>query len=115
MADDKKKLNLDDLHAEVFEKLNTSENSDEISHNSEKFNAILDSYDRYLDEKQKQLRQKPVQTKDIVADEDAVKETLKTYYAINKKLQQQIETGAELSANDIKLLVSMMTALNGGA
>lgn len=112
---DKKKLDLEKLHDDVVQKIEGSGTDFDIAQSTEKFNAILDTYDRYLDEKQRELKQKKVPTKEIVADDDAVKETLKTYYAINKKLQQQIEDGAELSPNDIKLLVSMMTALNGAS
>lgn len=112
---EKNKLDLDKIHKDVADKINASTTDMDIALSTEKFNALLDTYDRYLDGKQRELRERKVATKDIVADEDAVKETLKTYYAINKKIQQQIEEGAELSQNDIKLLVSMMTALNGAA
>lgn len=108
-------FDLDKIHTDVHQDIISSSTPEERVESTDKFNAMLDAYDRYLDEKQKELRQKPVKTKEIVADEDAVVETLKTYYAINKKLQQQIEEGAELSPNDIKLLVSMMSALNGAS
>ena len=108
-------VDLEKLHEDVVKKIQDAPTDTDISRSTEKFNAILDTYDRYLDEKQRELKQKKVATKDIVADEDAVKETLKTYHAINKKIQQQIADGAELSKNDISLLVSMMSALNGAA
>lgn len=109
------KLDLDKIHKDVAEKINACTTDMDVALSTEKFNALLDTYDRYLDGKQRELRERKVATKDIVADEDAVKETLKTFYAINKKLQQQIEAGAELSKNDIQLLVSMMQVLNGGS
>ena len=112
---EKNKLDLDKIHKDVAEKINASTTDLDISLSTDKFNALLDTYDRYLDGKQRELRERKVATKEIVADEDAVKETLKTFYAINKKLQQQIEDGAELSKNDIQLLVSMMQVLNGGS
>lgn len=77
------------------------------------FYAKIEQYERYLDARNKILARKPVATKEIVADEDAVIETLRTYQAINKKLQQQIAAGVDLAPMDIKLLVEMMKALNG--
>lgn len=71
------KFDLDKLHADVHQEISVSSTPEERVESADKFNAMLDAYDRYLDEKQKELRQKPVKTKEIVADEDAVAETLK--------------------------------------
>ena len=118
MADDKKtealkNLDLDKLHSDTLQKIEEA-GDDDVEKASERFNATLDEYDRYLDAKQKELRQKKVKVKDIVADEDAVQDVLKTFHAINAKIQQQIADGTELSRNDITLLTSMMSILNGG-
>ena len=118
MADDKKteelkNLDLDKLHSDTLQQIEVADD-DDIEKASERFNATLDEYDRYLDAKQKELRQKKVKIKDIVADDDAVQDTLKTFHAINAKIQQQIADGTELSRNDIHLLTSMMSILNGG-
>lgn len=113
MAEDKKKFDLNKIHDKVQESIAASTCTEELTESDEQFQKTLDAYDRFLDTQQKELRRKPVTVKDIVADEDAVIATLKTYQAINNKIQQQIADGTELSSNDIKLLVSMMTALNG--
>ena len=108
-----KTLDLDKLHSDTLRKIEEADD-DNVETAADKFNATLDAYDRYLDERQKQLRQKKVAVKDLVADEDAVQDTLKTFHAINAKIQQQIKDGTELSRNDIPLLTSMMSILNGG-
>lgn len=77
------------------------------------FYAKVDFHERYIEARNKILARQPVKTKDIVADTDAVETTLKTYHAINTKIQNNITKGVELSTNDIKLLVEMMKALNG--
>lgn len=79
-----------------------------------KFYALVEQYERYLEVRDKLLKRKPVKTaKEIIADSDAVATTLKTFYAINTKIQNQIEGGQPLETNDIKLLVDMMRVLNG--
>ena len=113
MDKDNKKFDLDKIHDKVQESIASSTCPEELTESDEQFQKTLDAYDRFLDTRQKELRRKPVNVKEIVADEDAVAATLKTYQAINNKIQQQIADGTELSANDIKLLVSMMSALNG--
>lgn len=77
------------------------------------FYALIEQYERYLDARNRILSHMPVATKAVVADAEAVATTLKTYHAINTKIQQQIEHGTDLHPNDIKLLVEMMKALNG--
>lgn len=110
-SEDKKTFDIEKAHEEV-QKAIAEATADDIETVDDAFNKCLDDYNRFLDTKQRELRQKKVSTKEIVADEDAVSETLKTYYAINKKLQQQIADGTELSPMDIRLLTSMMEILN---
>ena len=77
------------------------------------FYALVEQYERYLDVRDKLLRRKPVTPKQVVADTDAVEATLKTYHAINTRIQNAIKSGTTLDSNDIKLLVDMMKVLNG--
>lgn len=110
-SEDKKTFDIEKAHEEV-QKAIANATPDDIETVDDAFNKALDDYNRFLDTKQRELRQKKISTKDIVADEDAVAATLKTYHAINEKIQQHIKDGTELSGNDIKLLTEMMRILN---
>lgn len=109
-------MNLEQLDAWYAENLKRYESSDGMDFGDEpnaEFYAKVEQYERYLDVRNKLLARKPVATKQIVSDDDAVAATLKTYHAINDKIQNAIANGTTLDANDIKLLVEMMKALNG--
>lgn len=80
--------------------------------NSE-FYAKVELYERYLDARNKLLSRKPVETKQIVADEDAIASVKKTFNDINTKVQTCIANGVTLDSNDIRLLIEMMKVLNG--
>lgn len=77
------------------------------------FYAKIEAYERYLDARNKLLARRPLETKQIVVDKDAVDSTLKTYDDINKRIQRAIADGQTLDGNDIKLLIEMMKVLNG--
>lgn len=77
------------------------------------FYAKVELYERYLDTRNKLLARKPITTQAIVADEDAIANTRKTFNDINIKIQENIAAGVSLDSNDIRLLVEMMKVLNG--
>ena len=77
------------------------------------FYAKAELYERYLDCRNRLLARKPIETKQLVADEDAVNAVKKTFHDINTKIQSNIKEGVELNGNDIRLLVEMMKVLNG--
>ena len=80
--------------------------------NSE-FYGKVELYEAYLDARNNWLSRKPIETKQIVADEDAIASVKKTFNDINTKVQTCIANGVTLDSNDIRLLIEMMKVLNG--
>lgn len=105
---------LDEWYSENLKQYEKEDGSMDFgSEPNAEFYAKLEQYERYLEVRNKLLARQPVVVKEVVADADAVSATLKTYHAINNKIQKAIAEGQVLDSNDIRLLVEMMKALNG--